>query len=162
MLTDPTDNDDDDGELTTMSKLSSVELIDVLLNCSTLSMESMLLLIDEQQLSSMADDSARVTPVLLVAGCINTPLSPAMNRFTSRSGLSIDVDEIVESLSMLLGVEGGRVYCIVLGVGGMIGVTIVVTDFASGGMCCDMSCGSNGCCLDSTVGEELFAAIECC
>lgn len=62
------------------SKLSSAELMDVLLKLG-LSIESMLL-IDEQQLSSM--------------------MPPDINRFTSRSGLSMLVDESTESCSVVL------------------------------------------------------------
>lgn len=65
MLTDPIDIDEEEGELTIRSKLSSVELMDVLLllllllKC-TLSIESILLLMDEQQLSSIVEECVRV------------------------------------------------------------------------------------------------------
>lgn len=63
MLTDPIDIDEDDGDVTITSKLSSVELMEVLRK-SALSIESMLLLIDEQQLSSIVEECVRVCPVL--------------------------------------------------------------------------------------------------
>lgn len=65
VLTDPIDIDEEEGELTIRSKLSSVELMDVLLllllllKC-TLSIESILLLMDEQQLSSIVEECVRV------------------------------------------------------------------------------------------------------
>lgn len=72
------------GEFTIRSKLSSVELMEVLMLKLALSIESMLLLlIEEQQLSSS------ITP-------------PDIKRFTSRSGLSILVEESTESCSVLL------------------------------------------------------------
>lgn len=72
------------GELTIKSKLSSVELMEVLMLKLALSIESMLLLlIDEQQLSSS------MTP-------------PDIKRFTSRSGLSMLVEESTESCRVLL------------------------------------------------------------
>lgn len=63
VLTDPIDIDEDDGDVTIRSKLSSVELMEVLRKCA-LSIESMLLLIDEQQLSSIVEECVRVCPVL--------------------------------------------------------------------------------------------------
>lgn len=60
VLTEPIDIDEDEGELTIRSKLSSVELIEVLLLKWALSIESMLLLMDEQQLSSMVEECVRV------------------------------------------------------------------------------------------------------
>lgn len=110
VLTDPIDIDEDEGELTIKSKLSSVELMEVLLKC-TLSIESMLLVMEEQQLSSMVEECVRVCPVLGY-----DPTAPLINRFTSRSGLSIDVDEMTESFSVLL-VEGNLV-CLGFGVVG--------------------------------------------
>lgn len=72
------------GEVTTKSKLSSVELMDALMLKFELSIESMLLLLmDEQQLSSSRPP-------------------PDMNRFTSRSGLSMLVDDSTESCRVLL------------------------------------------------------------
>lgn len=126
VLTEPTDSDEDEGELTIRSKLSSVELIEVLLlNCSTRSIESMLLLIDEQQLSSMVvDECARAVPAAPAAEPALSLL--VMNRFTSRSGLSIEVDEMTESCNVQLLVDGNRVCFVGFSVGGVRGVTVVV------------------------------------
>lgn len=146
VLTDPTERDEEEGELTIRSKLSSVELIEVLLlNCSTRSIESMLLLIDEQQLSSIVVvECARAVPVPLAG-----PVFPlVMNRFTSRSGLSIEVDEITESCSVQLLVEGNRVCFVSFGVGGVRGVTVaaavvvvgVTIGDNDGGKCVCVSC----------------------
>lgn len=132
VLTDPTDIEEEDGELTIKSKLSSVELIEVLLKFA-LSLESMLLLIDEQQLSSMVEECVRADPPLG-----RSPPAPLMNRFTSRSGLSIEVDEMTESFNVLLG-EFKRV-CLGFGVGGAGGVVTV------GGGRCGCVCCCSGCC----------------
>lgn len=85
----------------------------------------MLLLIDEQQLSSMVvEECARAVPATLPEPTL--PL--VMNRFTSRSGLSIEVDEITESCNVQLLVDGNRVCFVGFGVGGVRGVTVVVAD----------------------------------
>lgn len=141
VLTDPIDTDEDGGELTIKSKLSSVELMEVLLMW-TLSIESMLLLMEEQQLSSMVEECVRVCPVLEY-----DPTAPLINRFTSRSGLSIDVDERTESFSTLL-VEGNLV-CLGFGVvGGTVG--IIAADRAGGSCVCGCCC----CCCGGCGGGE--------
>lgn len=170
VLTDPTERDEEEGELTIRSKLSSVELIEVLLlNCSTRSIESMLLLIDEQQLSSIVvEECARAVPVPLPGPAL--PL--VMNRFTSRSGLSIEVDEITESCSVQLLVEGNRVCFVSFGVGGVRGVTVAAAAAVvivvvggtigdnDGGKCVCVSCCCCGCCCTSTGGEDVFVATD--
>lgn len=89
-----------------------------------------------------------------------------MNRFTSRSGLSIDVDEITESFSVLL-VEGSLV-CLDFGVGG----TEAGVAGKDGGNCvcwgCDGSCDStrgaccSSCwCCTSTGGRGVLVATDC-
>lgn len=131
----------------------------------------MLLLIDEQQLSSMVvEECARADPGP------TPPLPLVINRFTSRSGLSIEVDEMTESCSVQLLVDGNRV-CFVggFGVGGVRGVTgvgvvvptavaatVVVTVGATigdkdGGKCDCVSCCCC-CCCTSTGGEGVFVA----
>lgn len=132
MLVELTDREDEEGEFTTRSKLSSAELIEMLGNCA-LSIESMLLLMDEQQLSSIVEEWARVVTVLM---CI--PVLPLMNRFTSRSGLSMDVVELSESFNGLLLVEGNRV-CLDFGAGGGGGGVVNGCD------CCDVVCCCGGC-----------------
>lgn len=125
----------------------------------------MLLLIDEQQLSSMVvDECARAVPATLPEPTL--PL--VMNRFTSRSGLSIEVDEITESCNVQLLVDGNRVCFVGFGVGGVRGVTVVVADGvvtvvgswtigdSDGGKCDCVSC----CCCTSTGGDGVFVATD--
>lgn len=83
-----------------------------------------------------------------------------MNRFTSRSGLSIDVDEITESFSVLL-VEGNRV-CLGFGVGGIVAGVAVRgdTNCVCGGC---WGC-SVGCTVAVGVGNStggVFVATDC-
>lgn len=131
----------------------------------------MLLLIDEQQLSSMVvEECARA-----VAGTPPEPTLPlVMNRFTSRSGLSIEVDEITESCNVQLLVDGNRVCFVGFGVGGVRGVTVVVVAAAvsvvdvgwtigdsDGGKCDCVSCCCCCCsCCTSTGGEGVFVATD--
>lgn len=99
------------------------------------------------------------------------PLLPtlplAMKRFTSRSGLSIEVDEMTESCSVQLLVDGNRVCFVGFGVGGVRGVTAGVGVAAAaaagvtigdndGGKCDCVSCCC--CCCTSTGGEGVFVA----
>lgn len=126
----------------------------------------MLLLIDEQQLSSMVvEECARAVPATLPEPTL--PL--VMNRFTSRSGLSIEVDEITESCNVQLLVDGNRVCFVGFGVGGVSGVTVVVAagvvtvvvgswtiGDSDGGKCDCVSC----CCCTSTGGDGVFVATD--
>lgn len=96
-----------------------------------------------------------------------------INRFTSRSGLSIEVDEMTESCSVLLLFDGNRV-CFVggFGVGGVKGVTgvgvVVVVTAAVVVVTVGATIGDNDggkgdcvsccCCCTSTGGEGVFVA----
>lgn len=92
-----------------------------------------------------------------------------MNRFTSRSGLSIDVDEMTESFSVLL-VEGNLV-CLGFGVGGWTEAGVAGRE--GGGSCvcrfccssCDGDCGGCtgvvGCGGTSTGGRGVLVATDC-
>lgn len=126
----------------------------------------MLLLIDEQQLSSMVvEECARADPEALPGP--PPPLPLVMNLFTSKSGLSNEVDEITESCSVQLLVDGKRMCFVGFGVGGVRGVTVVVVDATivvgvtigdnDGGKCDCVSCC---CCCSctSTGGEGVFVA----
>lgn len=103
-----------------------------MLGYCALSIESILLLIDEQQLSSIVEECACMETVLMFI-----PVLPLINRFTSRSGLSIEAVEIRESFNGLLLVEGNRV-CLDFGVDG---AGVVVNGC---GCCC--CCGVFCCC----------------
>lgn len=85
---------------------------------------------------------------------------PVMNRFTSRSGLSIDVDEMTESFNVELLVEGNRV-CLDFGVGGS---EAGVAD--RGCCCCSDGCGDctiEGCGDVTSTGDRfVLVATDCC
>lgn len=137
---------DEGGEFTIRSKLSSAELIDIFGNCA-LSIESMLLLMDEQQLSSIVEECARVVTGLMFTPVVQLLL---MNRFTSRSGLSIDVVEMRESFNVLLLVEGNRV-CLDFGVDGTVVVAVNGCGFCGVFRSCDDCVGL--CCCGACTGD---------
>lgn len=113
----------------------------------------------------VVDECARAVPATLP----DPTLPLVMNRFTSRSGLSIEVDEITESCNVQLLVDGNRVCFVGFGVGGVRGVTVVVADGvvtvvvgswtigdSDGGKCDCVSC----CCCTSTGGDGVFVATD--